>query len=196
MLTDEEERTDRIDELDGDDVPPAKMSKMGNGSPEKSTTGNFVQAPVIPCVFTDPETKRDRCVVVLILYGGVSGINVDVIASVDGPGQVLKVTYEWPSSMYDMTSMFKNQKGEMLTQISHPRVQAVEKALKNYRNNIEEAPIASFEVKLPIDVELDPETWSKIYSKKDDGGVIVFLEFNGIRKDYVIAKKEKFLKIE
>lgn len=153
--------------------------------------------PLIAGVYTNPETKSDVCIVVVLLHGGVKGVNIDIVSGADGSRQTLKIEYEWPTSMHDMTPMFFNEEyDEMIDEVSSPRVQAIEKALEEYRKNVEDAPVAKMELKLPIEVDTNPHTWTKAYNKKSDGGVIMYLEFNAIRKSYTIPKNEKFLKID
>lgn len=152
----------------------------------------FSRAPVIPCIYTDPESKHDKCLVVLTLFKGVKSITFDLIESSEGPGPTLKVTYGWPSTMFQVESIFKNDENqEMIIPILHPKIVAVETALKLYRSNMEEAPVGYINVKLPVQVQMDPSTWSKSFNKKADGTVIVFFEFVCIRNDYVISKVEK-----
>lgn len=73
---------------------------------------------------------------------------------------------------------------------------AVEKALEQYRQNMADSPVAAIEITLPVEVNMDPKTWVKRCNKKKDGGAVVFIELECKRKGYVIAKDEKFLKIE
>lgn len=84
----------------------------------------------------------------------------------------------------------------MLAEKIDPKVVAVNAALHQYRTNMEDAPLATIQVKLPVEVKMDPTTWSKSFNKKQDGGIVVFLDFECIRKDYAITKSEKYLKIE
>lgn len=88
--------------------------------------------------------------------------------------------------------MFKNDiDGQMIASQNHPKVQAIERALQQFRGNMEDAPVATIKVKLPIEVESDPATWTKTFNRKNDGNVIVFIRF--IRK---VLKNEKYVKIE
>lgn len=148
-----------------------------------------IQPPTIPCVYTDSVTKQEHCLIVLILYPGVKGLNVDLVVEDNGPEQTLVATYNWPASMYDVTSMFKDDATDTMIAIEgEPDVQAVEKALQQFRSNMEDAPIATVKVKLPVEVKSDPTTWKKSFNKKDDGGIIVFLTFERVRKEYVKMK--------
>lgn len=181
-----------VDEsLRDSDAPPQKHSKKDvELEPEKPPSVNCVQPPVLTSTYTDCDSKQDKCVVVLALFSGVKGINIDVIVKDGGPEQTLLVTYNWPISMYDVSSMFKKDGGgRALAEIGDPIVQAIEKELKKY------PPVATIKVKLPVEVNCDPSSWKKMFNKKADGGVIVFLEFDCIRKEYAISKDEKYLKI-
>lgn len=193
----EEEESNRIDELDGFEGPSKKVFKSGYNEAENLKQIEFHQAPVFPCVYTDGATKQEKCMVVLMLYSGVKGISVDIITKPNSLDQILKVTYNWPTSMYNVESMFTDDATKnMLVARIDPKVIAVEDALKQYRANMEEAPTATIEIKLPVEVKIDPTTWTKTFNKKTDGGIVVFLEFECIRKDYAIFKSEKFLKID
>lgn len=194
LENDEDDGT--IPELDGFSAQPEKMLKL-SVSQTQSKPVEFVRPPVIPCVYTDPDTKHDMCLVVLVFFNGVKNISFDLIQQNDGPEPTLKITYHWPSTMYDVGSMFKNDKDKtMLFAKYHPKVLAVDNALKLYRENIEDAPVGHIQVKLPVEVQMDPKTWIKNYNKKSDGSVIVFFEFICIRRDYVITKTEKSLSFD
>lgn len=107
------------------------------------------------------------------------------------------VSYEWTEEMYSVKSMFTNDTdAKMLVEPLSPKLLAVEEALKKYRQNIEDAPVTSMTIKLPTEVCTDPKSWSYTYNKKKNGNVIIFIELACIRKDYVISKAEKFIKIE
>lgn len=106
MITAEEESDPRnFLEFDGIEKPSMKISKTESN--QSAITPNFYQQPIVPCVYTDGETKQEKCLVVLMLYPGVKGINVDIITEPNSPEQTLKVTYEWPKAMYDVMLMFK-----------------------------------------------------------------------------------------
>lgn len=197
IINAEEQESERIAELDGVQGPSEKKPKVDNEAGEKGKSVKTDRIPLVATVYTNPETKSDVCIVVALLYGGVKGVNIDVISNPEGTEQTLKIEYAWPKSMHDMSTMFfDDEMDEMMYDISTPRVQAVENALKAYRKNVEEAPVAKMELKLPIEVDANPQTWAKTYNKKADGGVVMYLEFNAIRKNYSIAKNEKYLKIE
>lgn len=185
------------DTLDG---PPEKISKKGDHEEldfGDTKTVNCIQPPVVPCVYIDPETKKEKCLVVLMLCSGVKGLTVDVVMKGSECPQTLIVKYNWPATMCDMASLFRRDRdGTMIAHDGDPMVQAVEKALRQFRENVEDSPVATIEVKLPVEVKQDPENWTKTFQKKDDGGLIVFLEFECIRNEYGIVKKEKFLQIE
>lgn len=197
VINAEERESERIAELDGCQASPEKKAKIDNEAARKVKTLETELLPILANVYTNPETDSDVCMVVVLLHGGVKGVNIDVVPSADGPEQTLKIEYPWPKSMYDMSSMFYDDENEdMLYEVSSPRVQCIKSALKDCREKVENAPVAKMQLKLPIEVDTNPQTWTKTYNKKADGGVILYLEFNAIRKSYAIAKDEKFVKIE
>jgi len=186
-----------ISEIDGsgpshEPVEKKPKLELAEKCIKRVSTTTFIQAPVLPCVYTDPETKVDKCLVVVLLYHNVKKIDFDLVESKEGPEPTLKITYGWPPLMYDMKSMFtKGGEEQMFTPIHHPKVMAIEKALQQYRANVEDVPVGNIEVKLPVQVLMDPNTWIQTFNKKPDGTIIAFLEFTCKRDDYLIAKAEK-----
>lgn len=139
----EEEEFNRLDELDGIEGPPKKSFKNGFNQEDNPKPIEFNQAPIVPCVYTD-ETNQEKCMVVFMLYTGVKGITVDIIVKPNLPEQLLRVTYNWFACMYDVVSIFKNdENGRMLVPKIDPKVIAVQAALKQYKGNMEEAPMAT-----------------------------------------------------
>lgn len=111
--------------------------------------------------------------------------------------QTLKVTYAWPRSSFVVSEIFKRD-GSATTFISkmHPMYASTEKALEELRENFEDAPIGTIEIKLPARVQLEPNTWKKSFNKKADGTLLVYLELLCHRGDYIISKSEKSLVLE
>lgn len=188
VLTAQEEA---IDELDGPSEPPEKKFRVER----QSIPIAFVQAPIIPCVFKDPTTKQEKCLVVLILFNGVKGLSVDLVPK--EKTQSLVVSYDWPEEMYDVNSMFKSDKdGTMLAEATDPKLLAVDHALQQYRQNMEDAPVATIEIKLPVEVCNDPKSWHYKCNKKKNGNAIIFIEMECLRKNYTILKNEKYIVID
>ncbi|KAG4070437.1 hypothetical protein HA402_005669 [Bradysia odoriphaga] len=187
------------EELDGVDFQPEKKIQKVDDAIESggSKLVNCIQPPVIPCIYTDSHSKKEMCMVTLLLCNGVKGVHFDLVVNANGPEQTLVVKYNWPKSMYDVKDMFLDDDlDEMLAEEGDPEFQAVEKALRQFCENVDAAPVATIEIKLPVEVKQDPESWTKTVNKKTDGGVIVFIKFECIRKVYEICKNEKFLKID
>lgn len=185
-------RDEEDEERNASEVSSAPPEKKQRSSLAKAI--EFDQAPVIPVVYTDPATKRDKCLVVLLGFNGVDGYNIDVKER--NKEQTLIVKYNWPEEMFDMTAMFTDSDDELMVQPTHPKLLAVETELRKFRENMEDSPVATVEIKLPVEVCMDPSSWHYTYNKKEDGNVILFVELECVRKDYVILKKEKFIKID
>lgn len=71
------EEEERIEEIDGEKGPPEKISKKIRPANQQSL--HFKQAPIIPCVYTDPESKIEKFLVVMVVYSGIAVVNVDVV---------------------------------------------------------------------------------------------------------------------
>lgn len=88
---------------DGDDMfeidgaaPPKKIPKIDeNANDSKSHQVCFKQPPIISSVFADPETEQMKCLVIVSLFSNIRNIDFDIIQSENG--QVLMISYEWPS---------------------------------------------------------------------------------------------------
>lgn len=146
-------------------------------------------------IYTDPDTKQMKCLVVVLLFSNIKNVDFDVLQGVQE--QTLKITYQWPQSSFNVTEMFKKE-GAALTFVDkmHPKFLATDMALQAVRENFEEAPLGTIEVKLPVAVQMEPSTWSKYFNKKKDGTLLVFFEFQCIRDDYIISKAEKSISFE
>lgn len=195
---------DDIAEIDGGEPaglaqpqPPMKIPKMisRNEDDAKPSIVSFKQPPVITSVFADPETKQAKCLVVITLFANVKTIDFDIDETENG--QVLRVTYPWPDSSYKASEMFKRDANEeTFIGKMHPKFLATEKALMAVREHIDDAPVGTIEVKLPIKVQREPNTWKKEFNKKKDGTLLVFLEFESHRESSIISKDEKSLSFE
>lgn len=180
---DESSNMSGISEVDGHGSthePEEKKTKLDFAEFYNKTlpTATFVQPPVLPCVYNDPDTNVQKCMVVVLLFHGVHSINFDFLESTEGDEPTLKVTYHWPSLMYNVDAMFtKGNEEEMFVSKHHPKVLAVEKTVQQFRQNIEDAPVGHIEIKLPVHVQMDPSTWIKTFNKKSDGTIIVFSNF-------------------
>lgn len=191
LITQQEEE-EEANAAGGSLEPSEKKPRM-----DETKAIEFIQAPLIPVVFTDPVTKNEKCLVVILSYNGVKGLNVDVVNKDKQKEQTLIVTYNWPDEMFNVNAMFKRDgDGTMMVIATHPKMLAIDQALRNYRGNIGDAPVATIEVKLPVQVCVDPKSWHFQVNKKAEGNVLIFIELDCVRHEYVICKNEKVIKIE
>lgn len=79
-----------------------------------------------------------------LLFPVVKQLNIDVVDSVSG--QNLVVNYGWPEFMCDPQNMLKDAAGKVLPNY-HPKVHAIDRALQNYRANIDD--LLNGEISLP-----------------------------------------------
>lgn len=162
----------------------------------KPTNVEFKQPPVISSVYSDPETKQMKCLVVVLLFSDIKSVEFDVVTSGDDE-QLLKITYLWPKSSFDVSEMFKKDGiAEPFVNKMHPKFLSTELALQAVRENFEEAPVGTIEVKLPVAVQVEPSTWKQYFNKKNNGNLLVFFEFLCHRNEYVIKKAEKSMSFE
>lgn len=165
----------------------------------KSTvyTGNimFRQPPIVSTTYTNPDTKQEICLVIISLMSKIKRIDFDVV-TVDN-NHVLKITYTWPIYAYNVSEMFKREgDNETFVNKLHPKFLAVEKALENVRENIEDAPQGVIDIVLPANIQLDPGTWNNYFNRKSDGTLLFFFEFLCVRTDYIIKKREKTILLD
>lgn len=188
------EEDDDFIEIDG--TAPAKVRKLSNNYDDtKPTNVCFKQPPIISTMFTDPETKQSKCLVIVTLFSNITEINFDVIQTENDC--ILKITYNWPAASFSASEMFKKEGAEdTFVNKLHPKFLAAENALETYRENFEDAPLGIIEVKLPASVQLEPNTLQQYYNKKKDGTLLVFFEFLCHRNDYIIKKTEKSISFD
>lgn len=185
-----------MSEIDGIGPSPAKSAKtMFDEGPSFTDSFTFKQFPILSTIYTDPETKQDHCLIVISLLPKVKKLNFDIVA-VDND-HVLKVTYSWPVDSYDIKKMFslENDRRPFVNEL-HPKFLAVEKALQSVRENIEDAPSGTIDVKLPENVQMDPSTWNNYHNRKSDGTLLAFFEIPVARSEYVIKKTEKSMSLD
>lgn len=172
-------------------IPPSKKLKLDFG---QQASVSFSNPPVLTNIYVDPDTKENKCVVAMPFFPGVKEVELDIVDEMDG--QVLKVTHNWPSSMFNTKEMFRKPKGQTLFPSIHPIVLTLENALKNVRANKDDVSSGIISVKLPTHVNPEPKTWEKTFNKMENGSVVLFLILVCTENDYAMSKNEKTVKFE
>lgn len=74
----------------------------------KATKVEYKQTPVITSVYSDPETKQMKCLVLVLLFSDIKNVEFDVVLG-GGNEQLFKITYLWPKSSFEVSEMFKKE---------------------------------------------------------------------------------------
>jgi len=130
-----------------------------------------------------------------MLFPGVKSISLDVLEENAGE-QILIIKYDWPQLMYTVEDLYLDDNNKMKIPKYHPEVMAVEKALQNVRNTIEDIPTGHIKINLPCKVNLEASTWQKSFIKKSNGSIVAFLKFECLKDNYYSRKTERVLIIE
>lgn len=94
--------------------------------------------PIVSTKYTDPDTKKENALVIFPILAGIKDIEVSL--SEEGEDHFLIAEFTWPTEMCDTMKMF-SQGGSMVVEECHPKVIAVENAVKNVRKSISDVPL-------------------------------------------------------
>lgn len=139
-------------------------------------------APMVKFVYKDPTTKGYKCVVAVLMFGGVELKNTKFDVLKMGGQQVLQIKYTWPAIFLDPKALFADEKLDD----NHPKILAMKKALEKYTGSVDELPTGIIKVKLPTEMKYDPTsaTWKKTLTQTEDGANVLILEFDAITNSY------------
>lgn len=183
---------------DNDEIPeigcagPSSSKIRRMDDPEKFDTNEeiheFGRPPIICDVYKDPESKCDKCVVVLSLFSGASNVSFELSENC----QTLKIKYDWAKEMYNAASIFIAVNPGIPNY--HPKYIMFENALEKIRSSIDSIPSGAITVTLPIPVQNDSSTWIKKLIPTENGeGKIVYLEFTGFQKKYAVKMEDRVI---
>ena len=148
--------------------------------------------------WSDPVTGEDKFTVLIVLPSGVHNAELNVPASDDGTDK-LEVKYTWCEGFIDMQTLFHHEITKLSYAISHPEIMSIKDSLKKYRNSIDETPISTIEVKLPIKVQSAPSSYSHdvIVSKLPGGNhlVTIRVRLTAFSTTYIIPSNKKKIEV-
>lgn len=143
---------------------------------------SFSNYPAYVRTYFDHTTKTNNVLVVASIPSGAVNGFIDV----NDAGTEVTITFDWPKPLYQAEKLFKG------TQQYHPKVIAMEDALRSMRAHINTAPKSCITLKLPIRVQTGSGTWNKS-TVKDGDALVAVAEFAGYIADYAkIATKLDF----
>ena len=70
--------------------------------------------------------------------------------------------------LYSMDDLFRCWIVTKELQLYHPKKFAIHSELEKLRKAVDEAPLGSMSISLPIVVQADTSTWNKTVTKRDD----------------------------
>lgn len=138
-------------------------------------------------VFKDPTTKNEKVMIVVSLFWGAKNLKFEL-----GPDNMsVKITFEWPKISFDMEILFKKKDNELEIPNYHPKFTCLEDEIENHRRTIDESPVGTIIVPLPIAVQDNPNTWEKKLVKDESGHIVATLELTGVQKQYTVKTTDR-----
>lgn len=107
---------------------------------------------------TSSDTKKENALVIFPILAGIKDIEYSL--SEEGEDHFLIAEFTWLTGMCDTTKIF-SQGGVMVVEKFHPKVIAVENALKNVRKSIGDVPLTRNKYHIVGKVKKDMKSWSK-----------------------------------
>lgn len=171
------------------DVP--SNSSYAHNERDNSSEKRNVQA--ISYVYEDPDTNNQFVVAAVILHGmsAEQGQIRRKLIEEDGE-QYLTVAESWQPELFDGKRLFKEET-DLLSY--HPKVVALNEALKKVRQHYSEIPEEIVRVKLATKVVEDMTTWNEHVEKLPSGSVLLRITFKTIPSMYSIDQRKEFVKL-
>lgn len=164
--------------------PPLKKVKLTH-----APTVTYDNSPVLTHIFVDPKTKERKLVVAFHMYSGVEEVKFNIEGEKDC--QVLTLNYHWPKTMHSAKGMLTKPDGSLMLPEIHSMFVGLEEALMAHRANINDAPVGSISVHLPVAVKTDLKFIEKFHNKLTDGAIMFYMVFVCADNEYASAESEK-----
>ncbi|KAJ6648088.1 hypothetical protein Bhyg_03313 [Pseudolycoriella hygida] len=186
---------DQITELECSQQDEAQQNsddkKSGDKHNNRSTT-SMQNYPFLCNTFNDPETQSEKVIIAMSIPGGATNVRLTVNTAF----RVVTIKYLWPATLYTMQDLFKRQINSKRTTIYHPMISSLQSTLENVRQQIDDAPEAIVEVKLPIHVQSSTDSFEFWGVKRDDGTMAIVAIFKGYSKAYSIKVVDSIVKFD
>ena len=153
-----------------------------------------INQPVLMSVFLDPVTEQEKAIVVTCLRGGTEEAKFYLVGLGRGT-QTARIVYHWPKISFEFDELFAKQiKAENITNY-HPKLIALKKDLQLNRERIDQNPIGTMELTLPISVQT-AESFIERYGmrRQTDGSWVLIAELTAYQNVYTKKAEEDAVK--
>lgn len=147
---------------------------------QSSVQIDFQNYPAVCETYKDPDTRIMKVLVAVNLPGGARHVKFEV--NEDGYSMTLK--FNWSKTWCNMEDLFKAALDDKEISLHHAKVDAMKSALEKCRPRIDASRETVITVKLPIQVQTTPGTYSRIGIVRDDGLLVFMAEFCGYVKEF------------
>jgi len=138
----------------------------------------------------EPETKTKRLTVALVLPSGVN--RSDFTLQVLEDGLSLQLTVQWPAPLVNLKLLHQKwlrpveKDSDPLFTMFHPKVLALEDALKKKRLRATDDVISTAKIPLPFPVQTHIESKTNL-GFKESGTKLVYIELKAMAETYAVA---------
>lgn len=132
--------------------------------------------PIVCSKFTDPDTEREKVLMVASMPGGSENIRIEISED----GRMVTVRYAWTRSMCDIRELFRHQLMKKDFTTYHPMVLSFKAQLLKAKSSIEAAPDAAIQVRLPIQIQKSLGSYQTWEIRQNDGSSVLMAEFTGL----------------
>ncbi len=135
-------------------------------------------------------------IVVACLPGGTEEAKFSLVGL--GPGtKAARIVYRWPKISFEFDELFAKQiKSEKITNY-HPKIVALKKELHLNRERIDQTPMGSIELTLPISVQTAESSIERYgMRQKEDGSRVLIAELTAYQSMYTVKEEEDAVKFE
>lgn len=141
----------------------------------------------------EPGSKTKRLTVVLILPSGVN--KSDFTLQVLEGGQSLELTVQWPMPLVDLDMLHQKwlrqptDDNNCRFTMFHPKVLALEDALKKKRNRAADSVVSTARIILPFPVQTHVESKTNL-GFKESGTKLVYVDLKAMAENYAVANDQ------
>eukprot|EP00957_Ditylum_brightwellii_P123542 9419671-Ditylum_brightwellii.AAC.1 len=185
-----------MDEVDEDDMEDEEIRDVATPPSSDHLDHVFDEKPPIIIIENHKTDTLERMVYILYtLPYGVSTCEVIL----DPSGLKVKVSYEWSEYSYKTNKMYAAYLKKKHITPDHPKIQTVNKKLKETRYYITESPKSSILINLPTQVQVaDNNWWYSTIAKRDKNGFttqVLDIELTWLQLTYSSQKTQQVAKL-
>jgi hypothetical protein len=141
--------------------------------------------PILMEVFRDPDTEKDKVIVVASLVGGTTDVEFTLLGS--GPGTTFaEISYKWALNSFNIEELFAKEIKTGKIPYCHPKIVKLKKGLQNYRDSKDDTPIGTIDLTLPITNLTTENSISRTGKKNKDGTMIMIIELTAYESLYSV----------